>query len=242
MSAVPGPVDRAVGRLRRLCAVAVHTLPASGAGVSVYAENGQYSLLTAADPASERLEEMQFVLGEGPCVDATATGRPVLISDLRDESPSRWPVYRAAMHEAGIRAIFAFPLQVGAARLGVLDIFRTRPGPLVRTELVRAFQLTEQAVNILLTLQNPGPDGEPDAGSDPPAADATGDVGDGDDGDDGAVSVELFQAQGMVMVQLGCTLSEAMTRIRAYAYAEDRRLLDVARDIVARDLRFGGDE
>jgi GAF domain-containing protein len=203
----------------------VDTLPASGAGISVYAEHGRYSLLTAADPASERLEEMQFVLGEGPCVDATAAGRPVLVSDLEDEPPTRWPVYSAAMNEAGIRAIFAFPLQVGAARLGVMDIFRTRPGPLSRTELVRAFDFTDQAVNILLTMQDPEPAIETEVIS-----------------DDGAMSAELFQAQGMVMVQLGCTLSEAMTRIRAYAYAENRRLVDVARDIVARILRFDGDE
>jgi AmiR/NasT family two-component response regulator len=53
--------------------------------------------------------------------------------------------------------------------------------------------------------------------------------------------VELFQAQGMVMVQIGGTLTEAMSRIRAYAYAENRRLIDVARDIIGRDLRFDRD-
>ncbi|MGX6601924.1 hypothetical protein ACWKSP_07295 [Micromonosporaceae bacterium Da 78-11] len=67
------------------------TVPAYGAGVSVLAESGRYSLLAAADAASERLEEMQFVLGEGPCVDATATGRPVLVGDLDEERPARWP-------------------------------------------------------------------------------------------------------------------------------------------------------
>lgn len=230
MSTVPGPVDRAVGCLRRLCAVAVETLPASGAGVSVFAANGQYSLLTAADGASERLEEMQFVLGEGPCVDATATGRPVLVSDLDEELPSRWPAYASAMREAGIRAIFAFPLQVGAARLGALDIFRTRSGPLSGTELACALDLTDQAVAILLTLTDGSADGLTDGLAHP--ADLGGDN----------AGVELFQAQGMVMVQLDCTLSEAMARIRAYAYAENRRLVDVARLIVARDLRFDRDE
>ena len=53
--------------------------------------------------------------------------------------------------------------------------------------------------------------------------------------------IELFQAQGMVMIQLGVTLTEAMTRIRAYAYAENRPLSDVAADIVARRLRFDQD-
>jgi hypothetical protein len=222
VSTAPGPVDRAVKRLRGVCAVAVETLSASGAGVSVLVQNGQYGLLTGADAASERLEEMQFVLGEGPCVDATATGRPVLVSDLRDEAPNRWPLYAPAMNEAGIRAIFAFPLQVGAARLGALDVFRAQPGPLSRVELISAFRLTDQAVTILLSLQ-------PSEGSpEPLPRDEAG--------------AELFQAQGMVMVQLDGTLPEAMARIRAYAYGESRRLIDVVRDIVERRLRFDKDE
>jgi hypothetical protein len=47
---------------------------------------------------------------------------------------------------------------------------------------------------------------------------------------------ELFQAQGMVKIQLGVSLAEAMSRLRAHAYTQDRRLADVARDVVARRL------
>jgi GAF domain-containing protein len=219
------PVDRAVERLRKLCVLAVRTMPVTGAGVSVYAQDGTYALLTAADAASERLEETQFVLGQGPCLDATATGRPVLVPDLAGAVPGRWPQYAAAMHEAGIRAIFAFPLQVGAARLGAFDLFRARPGPLSRAELVRAFQLTDEAVTILLALQTDTPEAE-EYREDEPAD----------------VSSELFQAQGMVMVQLDGTLAEGMARIRAYAFAHNRRLADVARDIVGGRLRFDRDE
>src|SRR4051812_20904813 len=118
MSIDRGPIDQAIERLRQLCGVAVTTLPATGAGISVLAADGRYSLMAAADAASERLEELQFVLGEGPCVDAAATGRPVLVPDLERESNVRWPGYAAAMREADIRAVFTFPLQVGAARLG----------------------------------------------------------------------------------------------------------------------------
>jgi AmiR/NasT family two-component response regulator len=49
---------------------------------------------------------------------------------------------------------------------------------------------------------------------------------------------ELYQAQGMVMVQLGVGLIEALVRIRAHSYAQDRNLNDVAADIIARKLRF----
>jgi len=206
------------GKLRRLCERAVASVPAAGAGLSVVAGNNQFSLLAAADPASERLEELQFVLGEGPCVDAAAARRPVLVADLGREGPARWPVYAGAARDAGIRAIFAFPLQVGAAHLGVLDLFRAEPGLLSATGLGRALDLADEAVAILLDDQTLDDQtlGEPAL----------------------AGPVELFQAQGMVMVQIGGTLAEAMARIRAHAYAENRRLIDVARAVIARDLRF----
>jgi GAF domain-containing protein len=221
----PGPVDGVVDRLRSLCGVAVTTLPACGAGLSVATKDRQYSLLTAADAASERLEELQFVLGEGPCVDASVSRRPVLVADLRDEGAQRWPAYTSAMAEAGIRAVFAFPLQVGAAQLGVLDFFRADAGPLTGTELAHAFTLADDAVAILLDGQNRAAEG-----NGAPMHGAT------------AGPSALFQAQGMVMIQISGTLAEAMSRIRAHAFVENRRLTDVARAIVARELRFDRDQ
>lgn len=155
---VPEPADPVVTRLCRLCERAVISLPASGAGLSVVARDNQFSLLAAADPASERLEELQLVLGEGPCIDAAAARRPVLIADLGLDGPTRWPGYADAVLAAGIRAIFAFPLQVGAARLGVLDLFRAEPGSLSGPELGRAFDLADEAVTILLNDQVRGGD------------------------------------------------------------------------------------
>jgi hypothetical protein len=220
------PGDQVVDQLRRLCHLAVRTLPASGAGLSVVAKDKQFSMLAAADPVSERIEELQFVLGEGPCVDAAAARRPVLVPDLAVEGPTRWPAYAAAVLEAGICAVFAFPLQVGAAQLGVLDLFRAGAGSLTGAELGRAIRLADDAVMLLL------------AGQERPRLDGDGTL---DDELLGATA-ELFQAQGMVMIQIGGTLTEAMARIRAYAYAQDRRLADVARAIVARELHFEPDE
>jgi hypothetical protein len=221
---VPEPADHVVDQLRRLCGVAVDTLPAAGAGLSVVAKDSQVGLLVAADPVSEHLEELQVVLGEGPCVEAASGRRPVLVADLGQEGPHRWPVYAAAVHQAGFRAVFAFPLQVGAAQLGVLDLFRSRPGHLSGAELQRAFALADEAVMILLDGQERGASGNAQPFDDALAAPS-----------------ELFQAQGMVMVQIGGTLGEAMARIRAHAYAENRRLIDVARDVVTRELRFDRD-
>jgi hypothetical protein len=108
------------GLLQRVCGTAVQTLSASGAGVSMMTDDGVRGVCAASDPGSERLEELQFTLGEGPCIDAFASRRPVLVPDLADGAMARWPVYAPTVHDSGVLAVFAFPLQVGGARLGGL--------------------------------------------------------------------------------------------------------------------------
>jgi hypothetical protein len=224
------PPDRqggVAGLLQRVCADAAQALDADGVAMSVMATDGVHGMAAASDPATERLEELQFTFGEGPCVEAFAAGRPVLIAELDDAAMARWPMYAPAAAEAGVQAVFAFPLQVGAARLGVLDVFRFRRGPLSRVQLGRAFTFADRAVTTLL-------DGQEDRNA----------ASDGSDGLDGAFDhgAELFQAQGMVMVQLAVSLTEALVRLRARAYAENRPLRELAADIVSRRMRFDRDD
>jgi len=214
-----------VGLLGRVCRIAARELEASGVGVTVMAEGGVRGLSAASDAVSEGWEDLQFTLGEGPCMDAFGARSPVLIADLSGRALTRWPVYAAAVHEGGIRAVFAFPLQVGAARLGVMDVFQRRPGPLTEKQLRTALLLADVTVETLLDRQE-------DSGRSGSVDGLVLDVGN---------RAQLFQAQGMVMVQLAVPLAEAMMLMRAYAFAENRRLDDVARDIVNRRLRLGPD-
>jgi hypothetical protein len=220
--ASPADRDGVMGSLRRLCAAAAQALSASSAAVAVMAEDGTRGVVVASDPVSERVEELQFMLGEGPGIDAFTGRRPVLVPDLAADAMVRWPVYTPAAGDLGIRAAFAFPIQVGAARLGILNVFRARPGQLSGDQLRHALMFAEVALTTLL-------DGQHNATSGAAA-----------DGLAGAVErrAELFQAQGMVMVMLGVSLAEALARMRAHAYAENRQLGKVATDIIARKLRF----
>lgn len=219
-----GPPDRA-DHLRRLCRATARTLPALGAAVTVMTAHGVQPVAVSSDPQTQGLEEQQFSFGEGPCVDAFDGRRPVLVPELGSNRPTRWPAYTPAALEQGVRAVFAFPLQIGAARLGVLDVYRDAPGGLSGVALRQALTFAEVALWILL-------DGQADAAVDRPV-----------DGLEAAVESrsELFQAQGMVMIQLGVSLAEAMSRLRAHAYAHDRNLGDIARDVVARRLELEAD-
>ncbi len=211
--------DDAGGPLHRVCRAAVRALSVSGAGIGVLTGTGVRGACAASGPIVERLADLQYLLGEGPALDAFVGGRPVLVPDLSDRAPHRWPVYAPAARAAGVCAVFAFPLRIGAARLGVLDVHRSRAGPLTARQLRTGLLFADVAVETLLNRQQ------------------NGDLPDGGAG----YHAQVFHAQGMVKVQLGITVGEALVRIRARAYAENRRLEDVARDVVDGVLWFDQD-
>ena len=187
---------------------------------------GIWGFAVASDPASQHLEELQFTLGEGPCMDAIATNSPVLVADVSDGATSRWPMYASAVHEQGVRSVFAFPLRTGSTSIGVLDVFRDRAGRMTQEDVAQSLTFAEIArVTMLDGQDNAGTDAVPEGFDEAPGYRA-----------------EVFQAQGMVTVQLGVSLAEALLRMRAYSYAEGRPLADVARDVVNRTLHFDRDQ
>src|SRR5581483_10373342 len=122
------------------CAAAVAAVQVTGGWLSAAssAEPAGH-LMSVTDAVSERLAELQLMLGEGPCPDAVADGGPVLASDLGDtEAGRRWPVFAPAARQAGAAAIFAFPLRIGAIGAGVMGLYRDRAGPLSDGQLGEA--------------------------------------------------------------------------------------------------------
>jgi hypothetical protein len=218
----PAEAHGMLGLLQRLCAAAVRALSASGAGVSVMTKEGLRGLAVASDQASERIDELQFSLGEGPCMDAFSSSRPVLEPDLSSGGNARWPVYSAAAHAEGVRAVFAFPLQIGAARLGVLDLYRSQTGSLSSKEFSQALTFADVATTMLVDGQEQAPAGA--------AAEGLAEAFD--------YRAEVHQAQGMVMVQASVSLAEALALLRAYAFTHGRGLSAVARDVVTGTLRL----
>ena len=212
-----------------VCAAAVKALPVTGAWVMVGGATGAHHVMCVTDETSEQLAELQETLGEGPCRDVLTSGSPVLVSDLDDgQAGRRWPGFTPQARQAGAAAMFALPLRIGAIRAGTMGLYRDKPGPLGTSELGDALILADAATVILLEAQHA--DGQATA------------VGPGGQPPDLALHrAEIDQATGMVSAQLGTTVGEAFVRLRAYAYAEDRRLSDVARDIVARRLRLSPD-
>jgi len=214
------------------CAAAVAAVEVSGAWLIAVHGTGAGHLIQATDEVSELLAELELTLGEGPGRDAAAASGPVLASDLGDAGAlHRWPVFAAAALEAGAAAVFAFPLQVGAIRAGVMGLYRDRPGPLNAFQLGDALVFADTATLLLLESDRQAADG----------ADGAGSGLNGQPPDLAGHRAEIDQATGMLTEQLGVGIAEAFIRLRAYAYVNDLRLTDVARDIVARRLRLQPD-
>ncbi|MCX5237755.1 ANTAR domain-containing protein [Streptomyces prunicolor] len=208
-----------------VCTAAVAALPVGGAGLSAMSRTAASHPLCSTDDISEQLEELQLTLGEGPCVDAFLDGAAVLTPDLlTGQLQDRWAVFADAALEAGARAVFALPLQVGAISPGVLDLYADVPTVLDREQLADALAFADLATLLLLDARIDGTGG-------PAPADRGFEDLDG-------YRAEIDQATGILTVQLGIGIDEAFVRLRAHAYMRGRRLADVASDVVAHRLRF----
>jgi hypothetical protein len=220
--------------VEHVCAAVMSATGIDAAAVAVTLSASPRETIYASNPVAAELEELILTLGEGPGVDAL-TGGPVLVADLAaTECLTRWPVFAPSAAQAGVCAMFALPLQIGAIRLGVLDLYGLQPGELDREQVADALMLADTACALLL-----------DAGHDDTRHDDTGHDRMRTDGPwperSGLRHPAVHQATGMITVQLDVTAAVALIRMRAYAYAHDRRLQDVATDVVARRLRFGPD-
>ncbi|MEJ3742866.1 ANTAR domain-containing protein [Actinomycetes bacterium KLBMP 9797] len=203
-----------------VCAAAQAAAHVDGAAVTVMVGATGRETVYATDEIAARLAELTLTLGEGPGLPGVELA---LVADLTaPDCLVRWPMFAPAAVSAGAGAVFALPLQVGGAHVGVLDLYRAAPGGLVGERLADALVLADSACALLLdAAQRDGP--PPDGRGPEPAT---------------LAHPEVHQATGMITVQLGVTAAVALIRLRAYAYAHDRRLRDVAGDVVARRLRF----
>ena len=236
-----GPLTRALIRVARdghddrhlageICQACVEGLDVDGAAISLLTATASRETLSATDPTAETLEDLQFTLGEGACIEAAVSGRPVLVSDVYDLAlTTRWPMFAAAVtDQTAARALFALPLQLGTINVGVLDLYRDTPGPLRDDQLRDAVAAADAATLMLLAVP---------ARIDDDHAEGSGLWPDGFWNG----RAEVHQATGMILVQLGVSAQDAFVRLRAHAFATRRTLADVARDVVARRLVFTHD-
>lgn len=195
-----------------------------GTGLSLASGAVPAEPVFATDIRSRALEDLQFTLGEGPAAEALSQGTIVLVADLAATAVGRrWPMFAPEAMERGIKSIISVPIQAGAIKLGVLNCYRELSGPLSAQAQVDALICTEAAMALAVAELDTG-------------GCALAELLDLEFTEHRA---QVHQAVGMVSVQLDIGMADALARLRAHAYANGRRLFDVAEDIVARRYRFG---
>ena len=205
--------DLAAG-LGCVCRGAAEELVLDQVSVTLMTPSGSSVLLASDAGGGPRVDELYFDLGEGPGPDAYDEGRPVLVPDL-SASLGRWPGFASAAIESGTHAVFAFPLQLGAVRFGVLTCACAAPRPLAREELNAALIFADVATERLL-------EGASDAGQPDQYLREAMHAHD-----------QVYQAQGMVMIDLAVSLEESLAHLRAVGFAEGLSLRALCADIVA---------
>jgi GAF domain-containing protein len=206
----------------RLCEVCADVSLMTGAGIMLMTGDVQQGSVCSSNDVSALIEELQYTLGEGPCVDAYRQDRPVLEPDLARQSTSRWLAFAPPAVAAGARAVFGFPLQVGGIRVGALNLYRDKPGPISEEQFADSLVLAGLSAQAVLTMQAHASPGT-----------LAAELEEGAD-----FRFVVHQASGMVAVQLGVGVGEALVRLRAYAFGHDRLLAEVSEAVVARRLRL----
>ena len=210
-----------------LCEACVELFGVDAAAISLVFDGANVGTLGHSGGPARAYDELQFTIGEGPCLDSVSNRRPVLAVDLADRREVRWPLYGPAMLDMSIRGVFAMPIVVAGEYIGALDLFRSDPGHLSDEELAGAMLAGEMAALPMLDLMHGN---LVDAVTDP-NTDAWAEL-------NALTRVEVSQATGMLVAQLGVEPAEALIRLRAHAYSTNRSATEVARDILDRRMRF----
>ena len=215
-----------------LCLSCVKVLPVDRAALTIGGEPATWEPLGATDETAARIEAHQVIAGEGPAVDAAERGGPILVDDLSTQF-DRWPGFTAALGPDAYGAMIALPLQIGAIAVGVLDLYRNEPVPIEPDELTAMLAVADIVTMVLMSRPPPG-----DINTTTHIGTSTTDAW----WTPSPSSSEIHQATGMVVAQLSVNPRIAYLRLRAHAFANERPLSEVARDVIERRLRFDPDD
>lgn len=241
----------------RLCQALVKILTVDGAGISVYLGADAAVPVGASDAQAAMGEALQFTAGEGPCMQAYTTGRPVLIPDIHaatSPARTRWPTYTGALtHHTAYRAAYAYPLTAHTSTLGSLSVYqRTNPHTSGAGQTGRSARSGDVGPNDV----GPGDVGPGDVGADVAVMGAIADritgrllqsdtfpspqdgvVGPGWlDSPTGLRRQHVWTAQGQTAQAANITPGQAIALLRAQAFTTGRLLDDLAEDIATGHL------
>ena len=219
-----------------MCEAAMRLAGADGAALAVLTRSSRTrELIYATDATARELDELQYTIGEGPCLDAYLYDSPQFYPELDNVAQtSRWPTFAADATRLGAHALFVFPVPDGQRPMGVLEFYRRTAGSLTDAEHASAAAC---AAAIARRMQSNWEKRVAQFDSAEEAIDAAATAGAAShEPADAFTRTQIHIAGGMVAIQLAVNADEAIDRLRAYSYARERPIFMVAADIIARRL------
>jgi GAF domain-containing protein len=208
--------DDAFAVPRRICLAGMELLESDSMSIALVVD-GEYEPLGSSDALGSVLDDLQFSLGDGPVFTVQGDSDPILVDDLFGHLSLReWPLFCDAVRAHQVRGVFAFPLRIGAANLGVMTAYRVEPGHLTAEQFSYGLVLASFAgAEIVRHLA--GDPGRAVDVKDPITYDQT--------------TVQF--AAGMVAERLGIGIVDALVRIRAHAFSSGMTVTEVGRSIAS---------
>jgi hypothetical protein len=207
---------------RSFCSASAALVGVAGSGVVLVSAGRVLGNVCVSDPVTEAVEEVQYALGEGPCIEAFRSKAPVLAPDLASLELAGWAGFCEGALAAGMRAAFGFPLLVRPACIGALNFYHDRTGELGHEQFADALAAAHVTTRAMLGWQSFAEPGS--------LAWQLEQVP--------AHRAAIHQASGMVSVQASIPVEDALALLRAHAFAEARTVGEIATEVVAGRLRF----
>ncbi|MBY6680937.1 ANTAR domain-containing protein [Rhodococcus sp. BP-316] len=190
------------------------SLGVDGIAVAVIVTAAIRDLVYSSDDVATRIDELQFTLGTGPCLDAFRSEQ-TMISMVGTDEGSPWPLFDDAVRALDVGAVFALPVGTEPT-VGVLELYRRDAHPWSPVTAARAARCAGELASAV-------------------RRDVAG-VGDG--ADDPLSRASVHVAAGMMAARFRITADEAVVRLRSLAYADGIRVTQLADDIVARRVEL----
>jgi GAF domain-containing protein len=202
--------------LREICRIAVRAVRnADGATLTTFSASGPEAVAASSEWAKQ-LDEMQYDEHEGPCIDAARAGLIFRVRDVRSEP--RWPSYMPRAREQGALSMISLPMTVETKMIGALDVY-SRTVDAFGSEEVSIAEIiaghASLATQVAATLH-----GHRKLAEHLHLAMAS--------------RATIDQAKGIIMATVGCAPDTAFERLVEQSQHENRKLRDVADDLVRR--------
>jgi GAF domain-containing protein len=204
-------VDSFLEELAKLAADAVS--PSASCGITVQ-RGGQPMTVASSGALAQQVDELQYDVGAGPCLETLATGAVIDVPELIGES--RWGDYPAHALGQGVRSSLSTPLMVDGASVGALNLYGSHPHAFDGAARQQAETFATQAATALTLVLRNANRAAKSAQLEQALSSRT----------------VIDQALGILMAQQRCAADEAFALLRRHSQNNNRKLRDVAADII----------